>query len=870
MTAYPPSTLLQPGTTTLPLQVATDEATACRWARTDVPYASMPNAFSGDGSTSHASTLTGLSGGLSVAVFYVQCAAYAGGPPLVLAYRSLPDSGNAPFPRLGNLWGSGNYRGHPEGLAYAASRASLWLGSDWNAVEIAELRAANAYTLVTTSINACETNMQTLPDAFYLTNITQPASTKGRLQSWPGAWRLDMTNPDVQSYLSSLMYCLVVYGGSGYGSNPSCNNATAVPPMLFDGLFIDNVFLDDGAAVNSQDIFHNSFIPLDRTTGAPFVDFNGKWRAGMLATLRLFRASMPHAVMDGHAMDISDGDVAALFNAISIGFTTVDIIERHIPFADGFNTYAQWMALPTHEPRVTMVESAVRFQLGYGFGFDRDLQTAIAPACINSHTAPGAPMPGIGDACHALQPPKLGYMPPETYLLARAEYAYMRFGLGYALLLDGFFTHELGDSWHGQDWDYDELHFFLGAAAGGATPAQVLSPTPPPAPPPVPLTQAWSLYVRSPATANASWALDADDVPFAGAPASAHVDVDGTAPSADGIDLSQVVGGLRAGGYQLSFWARASVAGAPVHLNARKDGGDWHSFGLDADVVFGTSWQQVNVSFVSVADGSAGRLSWWVGGAAPGTALLVNSPTLVGAEVPLPVLTRDFACGAVVLNAHTAAVTVQLNASAPPLRRLAGAQAPRWQLFIDDSSSAFTPTAGAWATVALDNGYDGASPPTQEEVRPSNGFWQHWGAGAHLAPAGGAAATFALAVPEAGAYNISLWWPQAVPARASWAAAMRATISPGGAGATLDLTSQGGNAFFLVAADVQLTPASVLTIECPAAGGACVADAVLLESAARFNDASEADTVTLQPMDAIVLAKKDAPPGCTQAAAPRP
>jgi hypothetical protein len=62
----------------------------------------------------------------------------------VLAYRSLPDSSNAPFPRLGNLWGSGNFRGHPEGIAYAASRASLWLGSDWTAVEIAELRAANA------------------------------------------------------------------------------------------------------------------------------------------------------------------------------------------------------------------------------------------------------------------------------------------------------------------------------------------------------------------------------------------------------------------------------------------------------------------------------------------------------------------------------------------------------------------------------------------------------------------------------------------------------------------------------------------------------------------------------------------------------
>ena len=596
------------------------------------------------------------------------------------------------------------------------------------------------------------------------------------------------------------------------------------------------------------------------------VDFNAKWRSGMLATLNLFRASMPHAIMDGHAMDIGDSDVAALFNAISIGFTTPQIIERFEDFADGFATYATWMSAPAHEPRVTMVESAVRFQLGYGFGFDHDLQTAIATACVNSHTAsdPGAPMPGIGDACHALQPPKLGYMPPETYLRARSEYAYMRFGLGFTLMRDGYFTHELGDSWHGMDWDYDELHFVLGAAAGDAAPAQVLSPLPPPAPPAIPLTEPWGLYVRSPDTANASWALDAAIVPFAGAPPSARINVAGTAPSADGIDLSQVIDGMMpAGGYLLSFWARASVEGAPVHLNARKNGGDWHSFGLDSDVVFGLTWQQVNVTFTSSADGSAARLSWWVGRDAPGTSLWVNSPTLVGAVLPLPVLAREFACGAVVLNGHTSAVTVRLNTSAP-LRRLVGAQAPRWQLFFDDNTSAFTPTSGAWAPVDLDNGYHGATTPSQEEVRPANGFWQHWGAGAHVAPAG-ATATFALSVPETGIYNLSLWWPQAVPARAGWATAMRVTISPGGSGTTLDLTSQGGNSFYPIAANVQLTPASVLTLECPAGGGACVADAVLVESEARYNDGADADTVTLQPMDAVVLANKSPPPGCAHA-----
>ena len=249
----PPSTLLPPGSTTLPLTLATAENTTCRWDPANVSFALMKHPFDGNGTTAHAATLTGLSGGLLATPFFVQCAAFADGAPLVLAYRALPDSGSAPFPRLGNLWGSWNFRGHPKGLAYAAARASLWLGSDWNASEVAALRGYNPFTVVLTSVNACEVNDEDLPDDFYLTNITRPAATRGRLQSWPGAWRLDLTNPRVQAWQAQLMYCLVVYGGSGYGPSPGCANAT-VPPLVFDGLFVDNVFMDDGASVNAQDM----------------------------------------------------------------------------------------------------------------------------------------------------------------------------------------------------------------------------------------------------------------------------------------------------------------------------------------------------------------------------------------------------------------------------------------------------------------------------------------------------------------------------------------------------------------------------------------------------------------------------------------
>ena len=254
MVATPPSTLLAPGVTSVPLALATSGATACRWDAADVPFASMRNAFAGAGTAAHTTTLVGLSGDLRVVSVYVQCAAFAAAaPPLVLSYRSVPDVANAPYPRLGNLWGSSNFHGHGEGLGYAASRSSLWLGSSFSAAEIAELRALNPFTAVLTSVNACEVNEQDLPDAYYLLNITQPSSTRGRLQSWPGAWRLDLTNPDVQAWQASLMYCLVAYGGRGYGPTPGCPNTTA-SPLIFDGLFVDNVFIDDGAAVNARDM----------------------------------------------------------------------------------------------------------------------------------------------------------------------------------------------------------------------------------------------------------------------------------------------------------------------------------------------------------------------------------------------------------------------------------------------------------------------------------------------------------------------------------------------------------------------------------------------------------------------------------------
>ena len=73
---------------------------------------------------------------------------------------------------------------------------------------------------------------------------------------------------------------------------------------------------------------------------------------------------MPHALMSGHAMSVNDPLISSIFNAISIGFTSPDMIEGVTPVSEGVQDYHNWMTIPTHSPHITMIESAVRLQLG--------------------------------------------------------------------------------------------------------------------------------------------------------------------------------------------------------------------------------------------------------------------------------------------------------------------------------------------------------------------------------------------------------------------------------------------------------------------------------------------------------------------------
>ena len=76
-------------------------------------------------------------------------------------------------------------------------------------------------------------------------------------------------------------------------------------------------------------------------------------------------------------------------------------------------------------------------------GSAQKLGTSQCQSCLETNKAQlfAAHCKGPEDWCSTSE---RGFLSPETYLFARSEYQYMRFGLGFALMHDGYYTHELG------------------------------------------------------------------------------------------------------------------------------------------------------------------------------------------------------------------------------------------------------------------------------------------------------------------------------------------------------------------------------------------------------------------------------------------
>ena len=407
-----PSTLLPPNTTQLRFVFESSVPANCRYALgQSAPFERMISFDLGGGTTRHVTMLTGLSPDPNtINRVYVRCDAYRD-VEVVVKYRSLSHV-NPSFPRTGNLWGSWNLI--HRGLNYC-SRIDLWLGAHWRPDEIRVLRRLNPHVLVLASINAVDSYREVparqIPADYFLKDIHG-----NRIEVWPGSYRLNLTKPEVAEFQARHAYQQVLDSD-----------------LMYDGLFIDNVFLSQ--SWQKHDIFGNPF-PIDANEDGVEdnpMELDAAWRKGVLHELRTIRRLLPYAILSGHSIDIHDPDTATIFNATSIAFDVPYVIEGRMRFRELWDRYASWQSA-ARPPMGTMIESAVPLQIGYGYGYS-----------------------------------PLGVIPQSTLEFARHYYPYMRFGLALTLMENGYFAHELGDTYHGNDWWYDELNFDLGYPLGPAT-----------------------------------------------------------------------------------------------------------------------------------------------------------------------------------------------------------------------------------------------------------------------------------------------------------------------------------------------------------------------------------------------------------------
>ncbi|MBM3852506.1 MAG: hypothetical protein FJ399_05060, partial [Verrucomicrobia bacterium] len=556
----PDSMLLAAGTTGLTLAVASTATTTCRYAvgepRSFAAMVPFDSSRSGMATTAHSTQIRGLDPSPAVVnEVFVRCAA-APDYVLRLRYRCVPDPEGAPFPRTGNLWGW--WQLAQRNLEHLA-KIDLWLGCDGIPPATARaLRQRNPHAVFLASINAVEAH-EGAPADYYLRD-----TAGNRVETWPGAWRLNLTRPEVAEWQARQIAQRLVDSG-----------------LLYDGVFFDNVFLTQ--SWQDHDIYGRPF-PVDADGNGVRDDpatFDRRWKEGVLREMELFRQLMPHALVNGHAMPLTEAAIRETFHGISLGFIIPQIIEGRRTFGEVWDNYRGWLET-VRPPRFTMVESAPPYQIGYGYGY--------AP---------------------------LRVMPAATLEWARTWYPSVRFGLALTLLHNGVFAHEVGDTHHGNDWWYDELDHELGFPLG---PARRLEFGPPGAEIitngdfAAPLaTAAWNSWAAE--GTRLAVTLEAD--PGSASSRVARLDV----LQSDGTDWHVSfwsAGRTLANGtsYALRFRARADRE-RRITVGAQKDRPDWRSYGLSRQVTLGPAWQNFEVLFTATGNAAAdARIQFHVGAVA--------------------------------------------------------------------------------------------------------------------------------------------------------------------------------------------------------------------------------------------------------------
>jgi hypothetical protein len=186
-------------------------------------------------------------------------------------------------------------------------------------------------------------------------------------------------------------------------------------------------------------------------------------------------------------------------------------------------------------------------------------------------------------------------------------------------------------------------------------------------------------------------------------------------------------------------------------------------------------------------------------------------------------MARRFEGGVAMVNASTLAVQVNLD---KPMRRLKDDAAPRYAVEVDDDGPDFAPD-GAWQAAAGERHY--------------------FGYGYRVAAKPGSTARWTFTAPSTDTYAIFVCVPggkdltdaAAYGVEGAAAATINQRVADGGWVKLFEIKARRGQKYEVVLRS--------------GGAGATAADAIRAESAERFNDGAKVESVTLDPMDGIIL-----------------
>jgi peptidoglycan/xylan/chitin deacetylase (PgdA/CDA1 family) len=520
------------------------------------------------------------------------------------------------------------------------------------------------------------------------------------------------------------------------------------------------------------------------------------YKAGVQSFLIQIRANLPNAIFLGNGSPL---DYSTWING---NFMEVQLrrILNNRPgdtWIETVNQYRAWCNVTT-PPCLTTLASAPEDEIIYKYGYN-DL--ASIPAAMEAEAA--------------------------------ANYRHMRFGLATTLMGDGIYSFDWGSKWHGNLWWYDEY----GSVSSTGLPGGYLGvPTSAPTlindqlASPNLITNGdfssgltnWNFFTDSNAngTPAGSLALDATGG-TSGSPA-ARVNVALVDPTTLRVQLYQNNIATENGkSYTLSFWARSEQT-RTITIALKKQSSPWNSYGFRVTAQITPQWQQFHLLGISSATASDGMLQFEF----RGTLGNVWIDDLQFQEGALGVWARSFTGGIAVVNTTALVQTVNLPGT---FRKINGSQAPLWQTRVDDDMAI---SAGNWSV--------------------STANLSQFGTTTHSASAPDPAATLTYAprITANGTYEIFAW---IVPS-AGQSQAVQVTIHHASGQSTVLLNEAAGDIGWHSLGSYNLSATGDSSVVIAVTGsGTVVADAIKWVSAARFNDGSLVQQITMEPLDGIIL-----------------